>query len=78
MTPQLVLPNERASQKASAVKGIAIATLVTAGIGEISVIIAWLFNPRYPLIPLTLVVASVSLISLVTWWLVRANKARAA
>lgn len=78
MTPQLVLPDKRDSQKASAVKGIAIATLVTAGIGEISVIIAWLFNPRYPLIPLTLVVASVSLISLVTWWLVRANKARAA
>ena len=78
MTTQLVFPNERASQKASAVKGIAIATLVAAGVGEISVIIVWLFNPRYPLIPLTLVVASVSLISLVTWWLVRANKARAA
>jgi len=78
VTTQLVLPDERASQKASAVKGIAIATLITTGVGEILVIIIQLFNPFYPIIPLTWIAVSAALISLVTLWLVRAGKVKTA
>jgi signal transduction histidine kinase len=78
MAQQLVMPEDDLSRKKEATRLISLGVLTTMGIGEIAAIIIWLFNPKFIITPITLMIVAGMLISSITYWLVQIGKIRAA
>ena len=78
MPQQSVMPEDDLARKKDAIRLISLGVLTTMGMGEIIAIIIWLFNPKFIIIPITLMVVAGILISSITYWLVRTGKVRAA
>lgn len=76
MAQQLVLPEDEGVRKAEAIKLLSLGLLAATVVGEIVAIIIWSIDPLYPIVPSTIVVATVVLTSLITYWLVRVGKVR--
>jgi signal transduction histidine kinase len=78
MLQQPVMPENDLSRKKEATKLISLGVLTTMGIGEIAAIIIWLFNPKFIITPITLMIVAGMLISSITYWLVQIGKIRTA
>ncbi len=78
MAQTLVLPEDEMARKAGAIRTLAKGLVIALGIGEIIVVVTWLLNPLFPVLSLTLVFVAVMSVSLVSYWLVRAGKVKAA
>jgi signal transduction histidine kinase len=78
MTQQSVLPEDDLARKKEATKLISRGLFIGAGAAEIIFIIIWLFNPEFFIIPISVIVVTVMLISSITYWLVGIGKVRAA
>jgi signal transduction histidine kinase len=72
------MPENDLARKKDAIRLISLGVLTTLGIGEIAAIIIWLFNSKFIIIPITLMIVAGMLISSITYWLVRTGKVRAA
>jgi signal transduction histidine kinase len=78
MPQQSVMLEDDLERKKNATKLISVGVLTTFGIGEIAAVIIWLFNPKFIIIPITLMIVAGMLISSITYWLVRIGKVRGA
>jgi signal transduction histidine kinase len=78
MTHQSLIPEDDLALKKEATRLISLGVLAAMGLAEIVVIIIWLFNPKFMIIPVTLMVVAGMLISSITYWLVRTDKVRVA
>ncbi len=78
MVQQLVLPEDEMARKAGAIKVLAKGLIIALGIGEIIVVVMWLLNPLFPVLSLTLVFAATMSVGVVSYWLVRVGKVKAA
>jgi signal transduction histidine kinase len=73
MIQQIALPEDELARKADAIRLLSLGLLATAGVGEIIVVIVWLFNPSHLVIPFTIVIGAIMVISSVTYWLGRSG-----
>jgi hypothetical protein len=78
MAQQSVLPEDEKTRKAEAIRLLAKGLVIALGIGEIICVVFWLFNPLFPVLFLTLVFAATTSVGLISYWLVRAGKVKAA
>ncbi len=78
MAQQLVMPEDEVARKAEAIKTLARGLVISLGIGEIIVVVFWLLSPLFPVLSLALVFAATMSIGLVSYWLARAGKVKAA
>jgi signal transduction histidine kinase len=78
MAQQSVMPEDDLALKKDATKLLSLGVFAAMGIGGIVSIIIWLFNPEFPIIPMTLLIGAGMLICSITYWLVRTGKVRAA
>ncbi len=78
MAQQTVLHDDELARKAGAIRLLAKGVAIALGIGEIIFVVFWLLNPLFPILSLTLVFAATLSVSLISYWLVRAGKVKAA
>jgi len=78
MAQQVILPDDELVQKAGAVKAFSLGLLTATVIAQIIIVILWLFNSSFLIIPFSLVSMVVILTCLVAYWLVRFGHVRVA
>ncbi len=78
MAQQLTLAEDEKARKAEAIRLLAKGLVIALGISEIIFVVFWLLSPLFPVLSLTLVVAATMSVGLVSYWLVRAGKVKAA
>lgn len=78
MAQRLIPPEDEMARKAGALRTIARGLVIALGIAEIVVVVLWLLNPLFPVVSQTLVLAATISVGLVSWWLVRMGKVKAA
>jgi len=74
MTQNATLPGDEISRKAGAIRTLSLLWLGTVAVGEVVIILIWLFNPFFIVLPLTLVATTALVIGVVSYWLCRSGR----
>jgi len=71
MKPNLVSSGDEVSRKAAAIRTLSLLWIATCSVGQIVIVLIWLFNPFFAVLPLTLMVVAAIAIGVVSYWLCR-------
>lgn len=74
MADNSLLASDEISRKAAAIRTLALLWTATCAVGQIVIIVVWLFNPFFIVLPLSVMAVTSIAIGVVTYWLHRSGR----